>query len=229
MFQFFTSDNKFVIFLRQLADMILLNLMFLLFSLPIVTIGASLTSLYALMFQEVEEKEPHLWSEFWKAFKTNLKPSLSIWLPLLVVGGLLWFDIQLMQSATGALAPILSGLVMIAEALYVFVFSYIFPMLSRFDNTTKDAFIKALYFSIRHLPTTLVVSVINLLPLALVFCVPNSLTFVLFLMFFIGFSVQALTNAILLRRVFSPFLPEIEHYEVEEDLLPEDEGSEDSL
>ncbi|MCD8188897.1 MAG: YesL family protein [Clostridiales bacterium] len=229
MFELFTSDNKFIVFLRQLADIILLNLIFLLFCLPVVTIGASLASLYALMRQEVEEKEPHLMSEFWKAFKANLKPSLPLWLPMLVIGVLLWFDVQLMQNATGTLAPVLSALVMVAEVLYVFVLSYLFPMLGWFENSTRDSYMKALYFSIRHFPTSLAVSAINLFPLFLAFGVPNGLTPALVLMIFFGFSVQALTNTILLRRAFRDFLPEVEHYEVEEDWLPGEDGSENDL
>lgn len=228
MFELFTSDNKFIVFLRQLADIILLNLIFLLFCLPIVTIGASFASLYALMLQEVEDKEPHLMSEFWKAFKANFKPSLPLWLPMLAIGLLLGVDVQLMQSATGSLAPVLSALVMIAEVLYIFVFSYLFPMLGWFENSTKDYYAKALLFSIRHFPTSLLVSVINLFPLFLAIGVPNGLTPALILMIFMGFAVQALTNTILLRRAFRDFLPEVEHYEVEEDWLPEDDDESNS-
>lgn len=210
MFEFFTSDNKLIVFLRQLADVFLLNLIFLLFSLPVFTIGASLSSLYSVMRLEVEDQEPHLMSSFWRAFKQNLKPSLPLWLPMLGVGLLLLVDAQLLQGSGGALAPVLSALVSAAELLYVMVFSYLFPMAAWFENTTQDAYKKALYFSIRHLPTTLAVVAINLCPLLLAFCVPNGFTAALYMMIFFGFAVQALTNTLLLLRVFRPFLPERE-------------------
>ena len=49
----FNMDNKFFTFMGKAADLILLNIIFLICCLPVVTIGASVTAMYYVTLKMV--------------------------------------------------------------------------------------------------------------------------------------------------------------------------------
>ena len=63
------NDGKFVKVLNRIADLVGLNLLAILFCIPIVTIGASITAVYGCIFRIQEKKEGYLIKDFWKLFK----------------------------------------------------------------------------------------------------------------------------------------------------------------
>lgn len=84
--------------LNTIGDCICLSAMWLVFSLPILTIGASTTALYAASYQVVRKKEGRLWQRFWDAFRENLKRSTLIGLVVLAVMALLTVDVFTFRS-----------------------------------------------------------------------------------------------------------------------------------
>lgn len=89
MFQgFFNYDNDVWRFVGRLADMMVLNLLWILFSLPIVTLGASTTALYYCTIKIVHEEDRGNFRMFMHSFKQNLKEGIILWmilLPILVI------------------------------------------------------------------------------------------------------------------------------------------------
>lgn len=79
-------DNIFIRILSRIFDLIVLNILWAVFCLPIVTIGASTTALYSVTLKMVVNEEGYLIRDFWRAFKRDFKQSTSIWLLLLVLG-----------------------------------------------------------------------------------------------------------------------------------------------
>ena len=96
----------------KLADLILLNLLFIICCIPIVTIGASITAMYYVTLKMVRNEESYLFRSFFKSFKQNLKQSTVIWLILLAVSIVLWMDFRIMGQAgdTGILRIVSIGL-----------------------------------------------------------------------------------------------------------------------
>ncbi len=228
MYQLFTSDSPIIRFLRQLSDLFLLNLCFLLGSLPLFTVGASLSALYSVLFAQHLGREPAVWHTFWLAWKRDLRASLPLWLPMLAVGVLLAADCFLLQGATGALVFALRALLGTAMVLYLFVFCYLFALLSEFENTVRDSYFKALYFSVRHFPTTILLCILTALPWLLASYSPRGLFLAILLMLSLGFSLQAALGAPLLLRIFRPYLPEPEPDPADEDADAQEPASADA-
>lgn len=67
----FQLDGKFFGALSKLSDLVILNILFLACCLPIVTIGASITALYAVTKKMAEDREGYI-------FKGFLSPSKRI-------------------------------------------------------------------------------------------------------------------------------------------------------
>lgn len=80
MSNFFNMDNGLFRALGKLADLMLLNILFLVCSLPIFTIGASFTAMYYVTLKLAENEEGYTPGAFLKSFKQNFKQATIIWL-----------------------------------------------------------------------------------------------------------------------------------------------------
>ena len=94
-------DNIFIRILSRIFDLIVLNILWVVFCLPIVTIGASTTALYSVTLKMVVNEEGYLIRDFWRAFKRDFKQSTSIWLLLLVLGIFFGIDFVIVRRWPG--------------------------------------------------------------------------------------------------------------------------------
>lgn len=98
MSNFFNMDNGLFRALGKLADLMLLNILFLVCSLPIFTIGASFTAMYYVTLKLAENEEGYIARGFLKSFKQNFKQATIIWLILLFFGIVLVLDLLILQG-----------------------------------------------------------------------------------------------------------------------------------
>ena len=89
----FNFDNPFFRTINKLVDVVWLNIIFVVFSLPVFTIGASVTAMMSVTMKMARDKEGYMWQGFWKAFKQNFKQSTIIWLLVILVSVVLGTDI----------------------------------------------------------------------------------------------------------------------------------------
>lgn len=95
----FGYDSPVVQSLMTIGDCICLSVLWIVFSLPLITVGASTAALYAAAYHHIRMKEGHgLWRTFWEAFKENLRRSTLVWLAVLAVMVLLTVDVFVLRS-----------------------------------------------------------------------------------------------------------------------------------
>ena len=94
MSRIFDADNAFFRFMSRVADALILNLFFLITSIPIVTIGASYTAMYYYCTKALGNEEGYLWKSYWKSFKTNFVQGFLMELFFVVVGVILYVDLK---------------------------------------------------------------------------------------------------------------------------------------
>lgn len=200
----FSPDSKFMRAMSLLGDLILLNLVFLVCCVPIVTIGPAITALDTAAFRLARGEEGKLAGPFFRDFRQNLRRGVPLWLVLLLAGAFVTVDIWLFASFTGPLR-FLEVLFVLMLALVLFTAGYAFPLLSQFDNTVKGTLKNALFLSLGYLPRTIVITVLNVFPFALL--VWDMLMFLKcgFIWIFVYFAAAACLNAKLLEKVFSPY------------------------
>ena len=92
------NDGKFVKVLNRIADLVGLNLLAILFCIPIVTIGASITAVYGCIFRIQEKKEGYLIKDFWKLFKASFRSSTIIYLVGVLVIAMLYLDYHIFAA-----------------------------------------------------------------------------------------------------------------------------------
>ncbi|HEO8422123.1 Predicted integral membrane protein [Mycobacteroides abscessus subsp. abscessus] len=202
---FFQLDSPISRNLAKIVDVLLLNIIFILFSLPIVTIGASLTALYSVNFKIARGEHPSIWISFIQSFKKNLKQSSLIWFLLIGIGVILLGDIYYLVYTNGIWKVIFMSLTLIFSFLYLTLFIIIFPYISRFEDSIKTAVVNSLLIGGFHFPYLLLVLMINIVPI--VFFLSSFTGFLtgVYFITFGGLSILTFVNSIIFKRIFSKY------------------------
>ena len=88
----FSTDSKLFRGLEKAVNVVYLNVLWLIFSIPLITIGASTTAMFSVMMKMGRDREGYIFKDFWKSFKENFKQATIIWGILLFAGTLLVAD-----------------------------------------------------------------------------------------------------------------------------------------
>lgn len=201
--KFFNYDSPFMQFLTRLTDLFILNFLFLICCIPLVTIGASATALYSVTLKMVKKEESYIFSSFFRAFKSNFRHSTVSWLILLLASLVLGMDYRAAGIMGGTFQQIFSFLVILVSMIILFPAIYIFPYIARFENTIKNSLKNAFIISIAQLPFTILLLLI--LAAAVAFTIFIDFRIVGFVWFVIGFSGLAYLNSFLYRLAFRKF------------------------
>ncbi len=201
----FHPDSKLMQGLSRLYDLALLNCVFLLTCLPVVTIGAASAALYAVCLSMDTQWEQGILRTYFRAFRANFRQGTVLWLLFAVFFGAGLFDMALFfrrQDMAHYLYLPVGALLLVGLMAY----GYAFPLLSRFSNTLRGTLKNALLMSIGYLPRSLAMAALNLLPLALLMLAPYLFFLVGFVWLFLYFALAAYLNSRLLGKVFAPYL-----------------------
>lgn len=200
----FSPDSKFMQVIGRITDLILLNIVYLLTCLPIFTIGAATAAMYTICFRLMREEYSGVIIPYFQAFKANFKQATAIWgLLLAAVLPALYYLSRLLR---------LEGVLRYAGFLFILIIaiglmaaSYVFPWVSQFENSTLQALKNALILSISHLPRTVCILAINLMPV-IVWIINSELFWrVSFLWIALYAAAAAYMNTGLLWHVFKPY------------------------
>ncbi len=209
--RFFNMDNKFFTFMSRVADLIILNLVCLFFCIPVVTIGPALTALFYMTMKMIRNEESYLLRGFWKSFRQNFLQGLIINLIMLAAAFLLYIDFSILGNVQGMPARVLYVLMLMILLLYLMVFTYIYPVLAKFYNSIRNTFVNAFLMSIRHLPYTLLMILVTVLPFVAFFFGPShAQNIIVPLALLLGVSGIAYINSWFLVRIFDNYIPDEE-------------------
>ena len=126
MSRFFNPDNPVFRFLSAIFDMIFLNVLFILTSLPIFTIGASLTAMYAVLLWR-ENDEGYLYRIYFSSFRKNFKQATIIWIPCCALTLFLAYELYLVFNVLDPSLKFLQFPIWISLFLLASILLYAFP------------------------------------------------------------------------------------------------------
>ena len=131
----FNYDSKFFAGMTKVSDTIIINILFVICSIPIVTIGASITALYSVSMKITRDEDIYAAKEFIKQFKQNFKQSTIIWIILLVIGLFIGLDFYLYSlMSDNTISMIFKFIFTIVSVVLAFILIYVFPLTARFEN-----------------------------------------------------------------------------------------------
>ena len=214
----FSIDSKFSQVMSRLFDLMILNFIFIVLCIPIVTIGANITAMYYVTIKMVRNEDSYVFKSYFRSFKENFKQSTIIWLIMLAIGLFLGADIYLVNNVMKGAITNIRYVFYFLILIYAFVLLYVFPSQSRFYNTIKHTFTNTLLFSIRHLPYTILILAIIIAPPVICLYAPgNVFSFYLMFIFLFGFSGITYINSIFFNKIFANYMPPDEDLEQSED------------
>lgn len=194
----FALDSPLMQGLSTMADLMLLNIVTLIFCIPIVTIGASLTAAHYVSLKMVRNEESYIIRGFWKSFKQNFKQATGIGLIVLVAILVLAGDLYIIFAGKIELHSVIVALILAATVLACLGLMYVFPVLAKFDNKTSDIFKNAILFSIMNLPKSILMLIIYIIPIALMLVAWQAFPLVMLL----GISGPIYFSAMLYNKIF---------------------------
>ncbi len=207
-------DSDLMILMTRITDCIFLSLFFLVGCIPVVTVGASAAALYDSSFQGLRKGSKHSWERFLQVFRENWKAGI---LPTLAFLAVVFALVSLMINLWNwAVAGSISWLVFSAAAMVAVVIlgilNVLFPMLSRFENSTGVLLKNTVLLSLANLPRTLALGI--LYGITIFVCVRW-----IFPLFFLP-SLAAFLGSFCIEPMFKPYMPEEE---------PEEEWTEEPI
>ena len=205
MSRFFNPDNPVVEFIAKIFDLVILNLIFIFSCVPIITIGASTSALSYVTLKMVRGEDPYIWRNFWKSFRQNFKQGTLVWIFSILIFIFLGMDFYIINSQNTSLFAVVRILLWIVCAVALSVFLYVFPVISHFVCTTKQALKNALLMTFGHLPYTLMM--LALAGLLLFLCSSSSKLFAMIVVLsgICGFSVVSFVYSIMFDRIFQKY------------------------
>lgn len=207
MSKLFSLDSPVTNFLNNLTDMIILNIIYIVCCIPIVTIGAATTALYTVTLKMARKEYPAVVSAYFSAFRKNLKTSTICWVPMLITAIILFLDFRLITIIPETFQAVLNIALITITIFYLMILLYLFPYIARFDNNVKNTFKNALLFSITNLPMTILMLVVNIALIIISLLTYQTLTIALTAAIFIAFSALAYLQSILFTKIFKKYEP----------------------
>lgn len=195
----FKSDSAFMRALGWLVEVVEINILMLITSIPIVTIGASLTAGYDTALR-LHRSEGKTLPNYWNSFKSNFAKSTLLWLILGPTGALIaafWIMVQI------------TPLLVIKYALsiiWLIVFYWTWPLQARFENSIGATLRNALIIGVSKIGYTIGLAAIDAAYGALIYF---SLMFMpqgLFLLAIFGVGLLAALHVPVLEPALAPFL-----------------------
>ena len=208
MSKLFRMDSPLMRFLTKIADLMVLNILFCVTGIPLITIGASWTALYSVTLKMVRDEEGSVSRSYFRSFRQNFRQATLLWLGVLVVLALLVLDIRVLNGMSEGTAPgLLRVGVEILALLGIMVLQYLFPSLARFEASLADTLKNACMMALAHLPKTalMTAAAVGAVWITLI----NNTTIAVGLMVWplIGFSLMAFGNSGILRKIFDNSVP----------------------
>ncbi len=202
----FSTDGKFFRGLEKTVNVVYLNVLWIIFSVPIITIGASTTAMFSVMMKMARDKEGYIFQGFWKAFKDNFKQSTFIWLIIILLGTFLTTDLYFFFTIDWEPGKYI-GMVLVGFII-VFILGviYVFPLQAQFENKIKQTIMNALFLASKHFGWSMLLLFIYLLT-----------AFLLYLFWYVAgwciIGIGAYICSRIYNKIFMKYIPEELHDE----------------
>lgn len=209
----FKLDSPLMNFLNKVADIMILNVMFLLCSIPIITIGASFSAAYYMGYKMVKNEESYIAKGFLKAFKENFRQSTIIWVLVLLVIGILAADYRIILYSGIEFAQWIRISTVTVTLIIAMGVVFVFALQARYTNTVKNTIRNSFLMALSHLPTAFLLIVVYAVPVVIFYFVPQILPALVLL----SMGAVLYFKSFLLLRVFAKYEGRLLDKEAEEE------------
>lgn len=202
----FSINGSFWGILNRFVDLVILNFLFIICCVPIVTIGASKTALYDVAKRLSKNEEGYIFRSFLKSFKNNFKASTIMWLIYVTSMVIIGVDLYICTIIDMDTVVVASTAVIVLLAILInMTFIYSIVLQSTFENTLKNTVTNGFIISVSRLPFTVLILLVEMIPVGLIFFLTYYWPYIITFLVVIGFSVLAYVNSFIFNRVLENF------------------------
>lgn len=146
----FSTEGILYKLMTLIYQLIILNLMWCLASIPVITVGASTTALFYVVGKIIRKEEVHEFKDFIKSFKDNFRQATCIWLILCAAYLIIFTNLSFLENyrTIGGLM-LLVQLPVLLQVVIITVF--VFPLLSRYESNTMALLKASWILGIKHI------------------------------------------------------------------------------
>ena len=151
-------SEKYINFMNAVFDLLVLGILWIICSIPLVTVGAASSALYYAVVKCIKKGESYPIRSFFHSFKINLKQGSILTLILLILSGTAILNITILLNRANGNLALFMLMFYIAVLLGVITITiYLFAALSRYDMGCIWLMKQSAYMAVRHLGTTVMI------------------------------------------------------------------------
>jgi uncharacterized membrane protein YesL len=195
----FNSDNPFWQSMNTLFDLFVLNALWLICCIPIITIGPATTALSYTLIERIQGTGGYITRDFFNSFKQNFKQGLQLGIPLTLLGGFLTLDVYMCYHAGGGIYSFFMAFFAVLLLIWASMTLYVFPVLSKFERKNMEIIVWAFTLSIKNIGMTFLMLAFILICLWMCHIWTG--------MIFIIFGIIGQFCSTIMASIFKPFYP----------------------
>lgn len=186
---FFSIDGKFFRFINKFTSLISLNFLFIITSLPIITIGVSFYALYQTNLKLSQNTESYIARTYFFFWEKILKQNILLWLPVTILFIFCLINLYILpfmpETFFRSLTLCIQFLILLLLQGFLI---YAFSLPDQYRTTLKHTVKNAVILTFKYLPATFLCICINALPVSISLLLPKITGYVLAAFIIIGFS-----------------------------------------
>lgn len=201
----FSINSKFYQNMSKIADMMILSILWLLTSLPLITIGSSSCALYYCIVKVIREDRGTVMKDYIHSFKSNFKQSfvVSLMAILLCVAGTAIGSVVYAIAESGETLTGIYFVYLVALGFGISWLHYVISYIARFQAPLTTILKNTLVICLLNLPSSVSMMLLFMVVVAVwFFTLPGSAMTILLLP-----AVYALISSFLLERIYQKYIP----------------------
>ena len=201
MSDFFGLEGPFMRFFDKVFNLLWLNILVIVCSLPIFTAGAAFTAMHYVVLRMLHNEEGYITKNFFKSFRENFKQATIIWIPAFLIYLALAVDAYLLYKGIVTLPGMYRMVIYFLLAVATVGLVFIFPVLSHYNNTCRGTIRNAYAMGVYNPIKSISMVIVTAAPWAGLFFK----TYFIPICFLFGFTVPAYLSSTLYDGIFKRF------------------------
>ena len=186
------------------------NILFVLFSLPVVTAGPAWVAMYYVCLKTLRvDSTLNPFPEFWKSFRMNFRQAFIGFLAFLAVMAVLVLDIMFVSRTQSAMR-FFRWPVYLVTGFLLLILLHVLPVMAAFSDTLKGLIRNGIYFAAKNPLRAILILALNAGPMIWTYMDVVRMPLYAFLWSTFGFSTIAMICSKLLLKDFEKYLPSLD-------------------
>ncbi|MCR5250806.1 MAG: DUF624 domain-containing protein [Lachnospiraceae bacterium] len=196
------KPSRLVRALGVFGDLFELNVLFVLSCIPVITIGAALTSLYTVTLRMVRHEDGSIRKQYFSAFKSNFKRATGYWLLFLAASFVIWVEMIYALNFEGTMPQFYMVFIIVELVFLSMVLAFLFPLTARYENSFWGTIRNSFLLSVSNMGSWIKIALAWGVPLGVTIYRPFIFFYTWYLWLFIIFGLIAWGTAHTVNKVF---------------------------